>query len=216
MAKFVRERWWDRAKVLACALPVALLGAARPLQGQAVAPPPPWRFSAEAGAIGGGVWLEGPRVPRVSTGVGFLFAAAARRALSDVAGVGAAFRASMQPLGLQENGVGWKGGTVTEYDLLALLTIRARSAAASRVSLEAGLGAALLTGVTDVVPFRDAPRAAPMGEAGLAVLLGNASSWRQDVSLVARYSVVRMSAEAADGGTTGWVGRATVGARITR
>ena len=171
MAKFLSRAMWHGGAAPNGALSLALLLLAAPLPGQAPAPSAPWRFSAEAGATGGGVWLDGSRVPRVSTGVGFVFATAARRALSDVTGAAAVLRVSMQPLDLRENGVEWNGGTLTEYDLLGVLSIRAPATGSLRATVEAGVGAALLTGAGDIVPFRNASSVAPAGEIGLSVLL---------------------------------------------
>lgn len=162
------------------------------------------------------MWLDGPDVPRVSTGLGFTFAADARRALTDATGAAAVLRVSVQPLDLQENGVQWKGGTLTQYDLMAIVAVRAPSPGSVRATLEGGIGAAVLTGAKDVVPFRDAAALAPIGEIGVAVMLGSASAATRNVSLVARYGVVRASPAVDEGATAGWVGRVSAGARITR
>jgi hypothetical protein len=204
-----------RVRVVTTTCSLALAAFAAPLLAQRSAAAVPWRFSAEAGAAGGGVWLEGPNVPRVSTGIGFTFAAGARRALNDAAEGAAVLRVSMQPLDLDENGAQWNGGTLTQYDLMAILAVRAPSPASLRATLEGGIGAAVLTGASAIVPFRDAGSVAPMGEVGVAVMLGSASATR-NVSLVARYGVVRANAAADEGATGGWVARVSAGARITR
>ena len=203
-------------RALASAASLAFAIGAVPVRAQEFAAFAPWRFTAEAGAAAGGVWLEGARVPRVSTGLGFTFAAGAGRAISQAAGGVAVLRVSVQPLDLEENGEAWKGGTLTQYDMLALLAVRAPSAQSLRTTVEGGIGAAVLTGASHIVPFRNTKGVAPIGEIGIAVMRAGASSGPRVVALVARYGVVRLSADGEEGGATGWVGRVSAGVRVTR
>ena len=205
-------------QLIAALLVVASAATAAPagVAAQEARSPAPWRVSAEAGAALGGLWLEGPAAPRVSSGVGFMFAAGLHRGVTANTNVAGALRVSLQPIDLRENGTRWSGGTLAEYDLLGLLSFRMPSPTSLDAALEFGAGAAVLTGARDVVPFSGSTGIAPMGEAGVVVTLLGASSGRREVALVGRYGAVRASAENANAGTSGWVGRASVGVRVTR
>ena len=219
MAKMLRGQPRRRWSVLIAAAVFGVASStscASQLLSQGIKPPAGWRFAAEAGGTTGGVWLEGVRAPRVSSNAGFQFAAALHRPVADALSAAASLRVSLQPLALRENGASWQGGTLTEYDLLAVLSFRAPGALSSNVSIEAGLGAAVLSSSKDIVPFGSGSTVAPLGELGTAIAIGDRASWGSDLAIVARYGIVRLTSRSDGADTMGWVGRASAGVRITR
>lgn len=180
---------------------------------------PVWRVIAEAGGSIGGTWLEGPRAPKVVSKPGFLFGLGLQRGWTEFVAAGASIRAGVQPVEMQENGERWSGGTVTEADLVATLSLQSRQRTTNRISLDVSGGAAVLTGANDVLPFQDAQSLAPLVEVGVALRRGVADSdaSRRDLALIVRYSMLKLQTEYINAVVTpGWVGRTMIGLRITR
>lgn len=200
---------------------LAMLAGAGPLSAQAAfREAPQWRFVAEMSAVTGGTWLEGRRAPTVSNGFGLLLGLGAERGLGETTTAGAILRFGQQNLRMRELGAEWDGGTLNEGQVLGTLSFHSRRRSALRLSADVGVGAAILSGAAETIPFSGASALSPMGEAGVAVRRGRADEGpsRRDVALLVRYSTVRldMLSSATGGATGGWVGRFSIGLRATR
>ena len=176
-----------------------------------------WRVTGEVGGVIGGTWLRGAGVPAVTTDPGATIGVGASRQLVSGVNAGATLRIGAQPVVMKESGATWAGGTLTETELMAQLTIMSAQGTTLRPALELGAGAALLTGARNVLPFHDASSIAPIAEGGFSVRRDANSSGPQDLALFVHYGIVRLDASAAGAVTTsGWVRRLTIGLRVTR
>lgn len=178
---------------------------------------PSWTVSAEASGEGGSTWLDGSRAPRVKSKIGFLFGVSALRDLSSTVAAGAALRASVHRLELEENGTTWSGGTLAEYDLVAQLALRIPALQRVDAALVIGGGGAVLSSANDVFPFARASSVAPVLDVAATARLGGGAASRRPLSVVVRYGIVRMAID--DAGvqaTSGWVPRITAGLRVSR
>ncbi len=211
---------WSGA-VAACLAATALASfAPRSLRAQAaVREPVVWRFVGEAAASVGGTWLEGSRAPTVRSKPGFLFGVGLQRGWTEFVAAGATLRGGIQPLEIRENGDSWSGGTLTEANFVATLSLQSRQRRTNRVSLDLSGGAAVLSGANDILPFHDAASLAPLAEVGIAIRRGatNADASRRDLALFVRYSTLKVQSEYVNAvTTTGWVGRIVAGLRVSR
>jgi hypothetical protein len=206
--------------MLVAALP-AILAAPATARAQATfREAPQWRFVAEVNAVTGGTWLEGRRAPTVNNGLGLLLGLGAERGFGETATAGAMLRFGQQNLRMRELGVEWDGGTLNEGQVLGTISLHSRRRSTLRLSADLGVGAAILSGAAETIPFNGASALNPMGEAGLAIRRGRPDEGpsRRDIALLVRYSAVRldMLSSSSGGATGGWVGRFSVGLRATR
>ncbi len=179
-----------------------------------------WRVTAEVGGVIGGTWLTGPQAPTVGGDLGVTLGVGALRSLVPNAAAGVALRLGSQGLTVTEQDASWSGGTLTEADVVGVLALTSRRRARAQLSLDVGGGLAFLSSARDLLPFRGAVRASPLGEIGLAVRragLVKADAPRRDLALFARYSALRVGTAATSvDHTSGWIGRISVGLRVTR
>ncbi len=179
--------------------------------------PDGWRVTGEVGGVLGGTWLRGVGAPTVTTDPGATIGVGATRQLVSGVSAGATLRIGAQPVVMREVGATWSGGTLTEADVLAQLIVMSAQGTTLRPALEVGVGAAVLTGARDVLPFHDASRVAPIAEAGFSVRRDANSSTPQDLALFVHYGIVRLDASGTNAVTSsGWVRRVTLGLRVTR
>ncbi len=171
------------------------------------------------GSVIGGTWLSGPRAPTVGGDAGVMLGLGAQRGVSPDASAGVVMRLGTQGLTLTEQGSSWSGGTLTEANIVGVLSLASRRRTRTRVSLDLGGGMALVSGARDIQPFLDAGGLAPLGEIGLSVRRGGAEvdASRRDLAVFARYSALRLGAAVVNAETTsGWVRRLSLGLRVTR
>jgi hypothetical protein len=198
-----------RALLGALLAPGASLSAQRAFDG--------WRVTGEVGGVIGGTWLRGTGAPTVSTDPGAAIGVGAMRPLGGGVSGGAAIRIGAQPVVMKELGASWSGGTLTETDILAQLTMMSAQGTTFRPALELAAGAAVLTGARNVLPFHDASTIAPIAEGGVSFRRDANSSTPQDLALFVHYGIVRFDASATNAvSTSGWVRRVSVGLRVTR
>jgi hypothetical protein len=187
------------------------------------AEPARWRVSGEVGAVLGGRWLAGGDSPRVSTDPGLSLSVALQRETSGRASIGLSLRGAMQPISMDEAGMQWSGGTATDAQLLGTVGYAIRRSGQLLADVEAGGGIAFIAGTRTVYPFTEISRFSPVGEAGIALSLGEVgeSLYRyRPFALVVRYGVLRVDAFGGDVGQpnsmktgAGWVGRTTIALR---
>lgn len=180
---------------------------------------PHWHVAGELGGVVGGTWLNGSNAPTVTSTPGVVLGIKVQRTVSPHASAGAAIRLAAQPLSLRERDTKWSGGTLTEGDLLGVVSLYAARDQPVSVSVDVGLGIAVLSGARSILPFRDASHLSPLGELGVSLRQSTtrAQSARQERALFVRYGMLRLDASATETiATTGWVGRLTAGVRITK
>lgn len=210
------------ALALACASVVSVVVDAQPPAdaGQS------WTFSAEAGAVHGGTWLDGKTVPRVRGGFGAAFSVATLHHPALRTSVGLAARLAIQPVRVREADVSWDGGTLTDAQLMGVAAWSLRTQGTLRPQAEFGAGVSLLSGARAVYPLTGT-QVAPTVEAGLSVShdASGASVRRRTLALFVRYAITRLDPGVAPLGDTnaalagmstasGWAGRTSVGIRM--
>jgi len=209
------RRPWGRATLPALIALLAL--GVRPVRGQEVRA---WRSVQEIGGIVAGRWMEGARIPTVSSNAGILLALGVQQAFRPDAYRGVMLRLAIQPLSMSEAGASWDAGTLREANVVGTLSMLSASRGNWRLRLEANGGAAILNGASNVLPFLDAGSVSPLGEAGLSVHRGSpglTDTGERQISGFARYGALRLSAN--DGNaisTAGWVRRVTIGLRMSQ
>jgi len=204
-----------QGKLYVALLVIAVSSAANTLSAQGAIDG--WRVTGEVGGVIGGTWLRGTGAPTVTTDPGATIGVGASRQLVSGVSAGATLRIGAQPVVMKETGATWAGGTLTETELMAQLTIMSAQGTTLRPALELGAGAALLTGARNVLPFHDASSIAPIAEGGFSVRRDANSSTSRELALFVHYGLVRLDASAAGAVTTsGWVQRLTIGLRVTR
>ena len=182
-----------------------------------------WRLSAEVGGVFGGSWLSGDNAPRISTDPGLALSVAVGRQTSLRTTIGLGLRGAMQPITMNEAGMTWSGGTATDAQLLGTVAYTLKNSGQLLSDVELGGGMAFIAGTREVFPFTETSRVAPVGEAGIALSLGDVgeSLYRyRPFSLVVRYGVLRVDALGGDANlpssmtaNAGWVGRTTIALR---
>lgn len=178
---------------------------------------PTWRVTAEVGGILGGTWLDGTSAPTVRTDPGATIGVGLARMVGPNVSGGVGVRVGAQPVSVKENGASWSGGTLTEADAMGTLSFLTAQSTPLRPSLDLGAGVAVLSGARTLLPFRDASRIAPIGEAGVTLRRVNPNPNKQEVALFVHYGVLRLDASAADASTaSGWVSRISAGFKVTR
>lgn len=181
--------------------------------------PAPWRLMQEAAGWFGSTWLEGPRAPTVRSTAGGSVGVGMQRLVRDDLDVGVMLRAALQPISLDEAGGTWRQGTLREVNALALVSMTSARRGRTRLHLEGLGGIAVLNGLGNVLPFRDASNVSPVGEVGLAVSRDPDESARRPRQLVgfARIGMVRMGTTPGFSLITpGWVNRLAIGVRTSR
>ncbi len=213
------DRILPRVAPLACvSLATALLTFA-PHQILAQAAARNWQLAGELGGVVGGTWMRGSNVPTVTTAPGVVLGLNGQRTVSPHASVGAAIRIGAQPLSLTEHDTKWTGGTLSEGNALGVVSLFGARDQPLTVSVDLGLGIAVLSGARSILPFRDASSVSPLGELGVSLRHSTTRSKPAgDAQAVfVRYSMLRLDASATETiATTGWVGRLTAGVRITK
>lgn len=205
----------------AVAVGLALVAATSGLRAQEAGrrDPVDWRAVAEVAGSVGGTWLSGPRAPTVASKTGFLLGLGLQRSWTKFVAAGATLRAAVQPIEIREHGESWSGGTLTEAQLLANVSLQSRQRTMNRISLDLSGGAAILSGANRILPFDDAKSLAPLLEVGVAFRRGiaDADASRRDLALVLRYSMLNVQSNTMNAiATSGWVGRVIAGVRVTR
>ena len=204
-----------RRLTLFLALVVASTGNAPRLSAQPIRPT--WRVTAEVGGVLGGIWLKGSAAPTVRTDPGPTIGVGAQRMVAQNISAGASVKVGAQPVSVRENGASWSGGTLTEADAVGTVSFLAPQSTPLRPSLDLAAGIAVLSGARTLLPFRDASRVAPIGEAGVTLRRVDPNPVKQELSLFVHYGVLRLDASAADASTiSGWVSRISAGVRVTR
>lgn len=212
-------------RTLRCAAPLRCLSLASALlsiaphrisaQGTA----PSWQVAGELGGVVGGSWLKGANAPTVTSASGVVLGINVQRTVLPHASAGAAVRIGAQPLSLTERDAKWSGGTLTEGDVLGVVSLIGAGKQPLSVSVDLGLGVAILSGARSILPFRDASNLAPLGELGVSLRrsVSRSQTARQKQALFIRYSILRVDASAVETiVTTGWVGRLSVGVRVMK
>ncbi len=153
------------------------------------------RWAVTVDALAPTTWGDGNGIaPTVSGGLGAAFGLHWRRAVSSAVRLGFTGRVSTAALTLERGAESWSGGRQQQLDLAALMTWSVHRT----VALEAALGAAVLGGPDDVVPFADASSLTPMAEVGLIVPLGNQTLARRPLALTARSQWLRVGGRRLD------------------
>lgn len=211
-----RRRWRQRLASVSVLL-AALATVASPLRAQDVSA---WRTVQEVGGIVAGRWMEGPRIPTVSSNGGLLLALGMQRAFRPDAYGGAMLRLALQPVTMNEAGASWDVGTVREASIVGTLSVLSASRGNWHVHAEANGGAAVLNGASNVLPFLDAESLSPLGEVGLSVRRGSSGvndDGQRRITGFARYGALRLSTTATNSiATSGWVRRITIGLRMSQ
>ncbi len=136
-------------------------------------------------------------------------------AMNVSAGLGV--KVGAQPVSVKEGGETWSGGTLTEADALGTLSFLTAQSTPLRPSLDIGAGVAVLSGARTLLPFRDASRIAPIGEAGVTLRRVDPNPNKQELALFVHFGVLRLDASATDASTgSGWVSRISAGLKVTR
>jgi hypothetical protein len=201
--------------------------------GRAQPAPTGWTLSGDVGGAFGGTWLAGPSAPSVSTGTGVVVAVGARRPLSirraaDGSSAGVAVRVSSQPVRLREQGARWDGGTLTDVQVMGILSHPIDRAPRRRADVELGAGLSVPSGSSSIYPFSALGRTLPTIESGLALFRSRANDDTatrspRPLGLFVRYSLTRVDPTPAPADdvsstptTAGWVGRFAIGLRVQR
>lgn len=186
-----------------------------------------WRATAEVGGVFGGTWLEGATAPTVSTDAGATIGVGLKKRMNDRIATGAAVTVGAQAISLAETGQQWSGGTLTEVNLQGLLSFLTSQGTPFRPSLDLSMGAVVLSGADQILPFRGASRVAAIGEVGVTARRVEHRVNRQEFALFVRYGAVRLTGLATEAPITsssaaiandgaGWVGRWRAGLQVTR
>lgn len=181
--------------------------------------PAPWQFMQEASGWFGSTWLEGARVPTVKSTAGGAVGIGMQRHVRDDLDAGVLVRAALQPVSLDEAGATWQQGTLREVNVLGMLSMVSARRGRTTLHLEGLGGIAVLSGLGNVLPFRDAGSISPLGEVGLAVSrtpVDDLQRRRQFVGF-ARVGMLRLGTTPANAIITpGWVNRLVIGVRSSR
>jgi hypothetical protein len=181
--------------------------------------PTPWHFVQEASGWFGSTWLEGPRAPTVKSTAGGAIGIGMQRQVREDVEAGVMVRAALQPISLDEAGATWRAGTLREVDALGMVSMTSARRGRTRLHLDGLAGIAVLNGLGNVLPFRDAGTISPLGEVGLAVSRAPHEAERRPRRLVgfARVGMVRLSTTPGFSLITpGWVNRFVIGVRTSR
>jgi len=192
---------------------------ATPLAPQAFAQPlgPTWRVTAEVGGVFGGRWFEGNGAPSVRTEPGATIGVGAQRMVGPNVSAGVGVKVGAQPVSVNEDGASWTGGTLTEADAIGTVSFLTAQSTPLRPSLDIGAGVAVLSGARALLPFRDASRIAPIGEAGVTLRRVDPNPNKQEIAVFVHYGMLRLDASATDASTiSGWVSRISAGFKVTR
>ena len=178
---------------------------------------PTWRVTAELGGVLGGTWLEGTGAPTVRTDPGATIGVGAQRMVATNVSAGVGVKVGAQPVSVKESGASWSGGTLTEADALGTMSFLTAQSTPLRPSLDISAGVAVLSGARTLLPFRDASRIAPIGEAGVTLRRVDPNPNKQELALFVHFGVLRLDASATDASTvSGWVSRISAGLKVTR
>ncbi|MFN9116832.1 MAG: hypothetical protein ACK5XT_02270 [Gemmatimonas sp.] len=218
MTRVRRRSMWAR-HAMAFGVWLVGLGGLRPSPLAAQRASTPWRFMQEGSGWFGSTWLEGPRAPTVRSTAGGALGIGMRRAVREDTDAGVMLRAALQPISLHEAGATWREGTLREVDALGMLSMTSARRGRTRLHLEGLAGIAVLNGLGNLLPFRDAGTISPVGEVGLAVSRIPEESTRRQRELIgfARVGMVRLGTTPGYALITpGWVNRIIIGVRSGR
>lgn len=188
----------------------------------------PWEVHVEIGIAASGTWADGGSGPTVRSGGGAQFGVQIVREVPSASArnprrrlfAGGAARISAKSVSLREAGDAWDGGTISQGDLVAVLSWRPSHTSGTRFGADAGIGLAYLSASDDIAPFRDAPSVAPLGEIGVALMRATNTLEGRPYAIFVRVSALRLApadvADAPEPATAGFVTQLVLGLRVGR